>query len=198
MDKTLTTEIYEACNIIQYITKDTDILLFVGQSSNLLYHVLKNRKNTFAIPFSGAPKPKKSDIKNYIDVLQDIGITKETFDTDSGIYIIDYISTGICTRAFINTINRCFNMNLIYNVIYWSEEETFALASNKRIGIIHRLEQYMNCDKIYNLKWLGDDGYRTIPSYSIKLWSDKPKYAECMGSFIVDDLLKFHSRYNKI
>jgi hypothetical protein len=170
----------------------------VGQSSNLLYHVLKNRKNTFAIPFSGAPKPQNSDLINYAGVLKDIGITKETFGFDARIYIIDYISTGLSTQAFIDTINRCFNINLIYNVIYWCETETLALKNNKYIANVYWLEQYMKCNKIHNLKWFGDDGNRTIPLYPMRLWLNKPNYTDCKGLFIVDILIKLHSRYNKI
>jgi len=45
MDDSLVLKIMEACKLITENTNKDDVLIFVGQSPNLIYHVVKNIDN---------------------------------------------------------------------------------------------------------------------------------------------------------
>jgi len=53
MNQQLINTILEAGNTIVKNTTDDDVLIFIGQSPNLIYHVVKKYRESYELPFSG-------------------------------------------------------------------------------------------------------------------------------------------------
>ena len=121
----LYTEIKHASNIIIDCTTHDTIVIFIGQSANLLYHAIKDKRQCFELPFSGIYNITGKDYKercNYIDkynkVICQCGITKDM--GTKKIYLIDYSVTGGSINSVSYLLNKYFGIFRKYEIIYWS------------------------------------------------------------------------------
>lgn len=173
MNEYILNDIYKASEIIINNTLHTDVLLFIGQSPNLMYHIVKNKRQSYQIPFSGMylkenNKPIKNENVLYFEkMLKWYGVTKNII-MNNNIYFIDYCESGETMKSITHAINITYCISNIYNIIYWTSntlKNTLLfdkIMFNKQIC----LNDKMNVDNLNKLINFEDYfKFRTIPKF---------------------------------
>lgn len=101
--------------LLAHTSEDDDVLLFVGQSANYMYHCAKHYRPTssIAVELSGRPEFEKLtevEIDEYVQYLQSIGITQELFDSGKNVILIDYIHTGRSVITFAKILEKAYKL----------------------------------------------------------------------------------------
>jgi hypothetical protein len=192
MDKQLVNKIRQASKIIIKKVSEDDVLIFIGQSPNLIYHLVKKFRESYELPFSGSYaylKTVEFDEKKSMDffrsMLDHYKITKDVLKKN--VYLVDYCVSGITIQSVISILNKCFGLSKAYGLIYW----TNASSNIENLQMINKkiwLDELMNTKLLDALINFEEIEKRTIPTYNF--------YKEYDGTFFeekkCDTLEKFY------
>lgn len=189
MDKDIVEKIIEASNIIINNTNDDDTLIFIGQSPNLMYHIVKKYRRSFEMPFSGSKFNMTEENKILLkNVLNHYKITKEILKNN--IFLIDYCETGITFTTVSFILNNIFRISKIFNIIYWTgrlNDITNPYFFNKKIHL-NKLMDVSGLEKLINFEYYFNT--RTIPKCSSNIYSSHDElFCDKSNSELLD---KFH------
>lgn len=170
MDKRIVSKISEASKIIIEKVPDDHVLIFIGQSPNLMYHLVKNFRESYELPFSGSYaylKTVEFDEKKSMDffrlVLDHYKITKDVLKKN--VYLVDYCVSGKTIESVVSILNKCFGLSKAYGLIYWtnnSRDIESPYMINKKIWLDELMDTEL-LDVLINFE--TDIGKRTIPKY---------------------------------
>ena len=82
----LIVEVLKASNKLIDNTKESDILIFIGQSPDYLSYIVKEYRNVISVPISCRPYldeysiPNETNIDKYCKLLDTLGVTKDLFE----------------------------------------------------------------------------------------------------------------------
>lgn len=169
MNKLLVRKICEASKIIIKKIPEDDVLIFIGQSPNLMYHLVKNFRESYELPFSGSHaylKTVEFDKKKSMDffrlILDHYKITKDVLKKN--VYLVDYCVSGTTIQSVISILNKCFGLSKAYGLIYWTN-------NSRDIEIIQMINKKIWLDELMDTKLFNalinfeDIEKRTIPKY---------------------------------
>ena len=220
-DINLLFQLTKAAKVLIANTLPSDVLLFLGNTPNFLYHILKQngRKNVIEVPFSGRPyelnrntqmpnNPTNSGLKNYCSLLTELGITKDLI-TSNNLYIVDYTTTGISIVAFIKILHICFEVPVAeqkpIKMIMLQDTSTTMEPRYRIAKILESLrtskkKPYVNLVSILGvskLDGLANDRYpRTVPYYPSSKWNMRPEEIDDIGC--IRKLLYFNTLYDEL
>jgi hypothetical protein len=215
----LTLEVIKAAELLIDNTSEEDVLLFLGQTPNYIFNIVKNHRTSIAIPISGRPFgdtyniPRREELDNYCVLLETLGVTRELFIKKDVIFI-DHSHTGVSITAFARLIMRCVGLidkystnvldnnwvfrfiNIVSNVQYpnWITAPDRNFINTIGYLIMPNLVAFAN----ENTKPIGSSYCipRSIPEYPYFKWNCPPDYSAVKeGTRCVEQLVQFYTYY---
>ena len=205
-NKQIFNEIISAANSLVNYTAPTDVLVFIGQSSNYLSHVVetmeKSPRKVIRVPCSGRflidndTIPNQSQLDGFKQMLNELGLS-EAIISNQHIILVDHSHSGQSISSFGKLLNILYDLNKRYDFINivsapqandeWIMRPDYLVINTNQFLIMPSLVA------------LANNGYpRSIPSYQYWKWTDK---VDWIGEETIDGL-KFVSElidyYNKM
>ena len=215
-------EVIKASNTLIHNTNESDILIFIGQSPDYLSYIVGEHRNVISVPISGRAYgdmfsiPTKENLDKYCELLTDLRITRELFDSNNIIFV-DHSHSGQSPSLFAKVILRCLG--------YIDRYSNNLLNSNRKFNFINIVgnNQYPSHIKDPSSTYIRTIGYllmpnlvafanegkpigseykipRTIPYYPHWKWNARPDYSilvdgkECSQKLIL--YYKFFDIFN--
>lgn len=210
-EKQIFDEIISAANSLVNYTAPTDVLVFIGQSSNYLSYIVetnivetmeKSPRKVIRVPCSGRflidneTIPNQGQLAGFKQMLNELGLS-EAIISNQHIFLVDHSHSGQSISSFAKLLNILYDLNKRYDFI------NIVSAPQANDGWIMRPDySVINTNQFLimpSLVAIANNGYpRSIPSYQYWKWTDKVDWT---GEETIDGL-KFVSElidyYNQV
>lgn len=216
-DLALILEVIKASKTLIENTNPDDLLIFIGQSPDYLSYLVEEDRKVISVPISGRvfgdewSIPSKENLDKYCKLLNDLGITRQIFDTKNVVFI-DHSHSGQSISSFAKVILRCLGYIQRHNKRLDATGRTFKFINIVSPGQF-KGGWIKNPDPFYidtigyiqmpNLVAFANEGKpigsehiipRTIPHYAHFEWHKPPDYSKLQaGKDCSEKIKRFYS-----